>query len=135
MYLNPVVMVESWCIFVKSASLSLWRTSSSRLMPPPVRTQAPRAKMDSVAGIRAHTDASPGIWKYDERPKFIIREVRWQIDNCGAINKSRFCLGSITFLMLLGFLSFMVVGYTKFDLYDLAREIAGYVFLGLPKSF
>lgn len=64
------------------------------------------------------------------RPRPFIRELRWQMDNCAATSKSRFCFGGLAFLILLGQFDavdilFLVVGHTKFRPDDLARAIAG----------
>lgn len=63
-------------------------------------------------------------------PEPFIRELRYQLDNCGATNKSQFSFGGLALLVMLGLLDsvglfFMVVGHTKFGPDDLARAIAG----------
>eukprot|EP00173_Palmaria_palmata_P001631 Plantae.Rhodophyta-Palmaria_palmata.ctg19330.p1 GENE.Plantae.Rhodophyta-Palmaria_palmata.ctg19330~~Plantae.Rhodophyta-Palmaria_palmata.ctg19330.p1 ORF type:complete len:101 (-),score=14.55 Plantae.Rhodophyta-Palmaria_palmata.ctg19330:263-565(-) len=64
------------------------------------------------------------------RPLPFMREFRYQMDNCGATNKSQFCFGVLALLLLFGYLDaidvfFMVVGHTKFGPDDVARAIAG----------
>lgn len=63
-------------------------------------------------------------------PEPFIRELRYQMDNCGATNKSQFCFGGLALLLMFGLLDavdtfFMVVGHTKFGPDDLARAIVG----------
>lgn len=59
-----------------------------------------------------------------------VREIRYQMDNCGATNKSQFSFGGIALLLIFGLLDsigvyFMVVGHTKFGPDDVARAVAG----------
>lgn len=54
--------------------------------------------------------AEPNQWGGREGARSIpfVRQIRWQLHNCGATNKSQFAFGGIALLMLLALLD--VVG-------------------------
>ena len=66
----------------------------------------------------------------DQVPHPFIRDIRWQMDNCGGTNKNQYVFGCLALLIMVsildvGLIDFMKAGHTKFEPDDTARHTAG----------
>lgn len=76
-----------------------------------------------------HRNSAAPEYSNGEMPMPVTREVRYQMNNCGATNKLKFSFGSLALFLFCGVsevleVFFMVLGHSKFTPDDLARSIA-----------